>query len=386
MRPEGSRCPACGIGSLDGVLELPAVPIHSTTFYPTPELARAVPRGDLRLAVCRSCSLVWNLAFEPHRVEYTPDYENSQHFSPAFQQYVEALTTQLAATYDLADRNVVEVGSGKGEFLTELVRAAGCRGIGYDPTFDGDVAEDASGVVIERRNFGPEDALHLDAALVIARHVLEHVDDPVRFLRSLRPTGVAAVPVYIEVPDAGAVFRGQGMWDLIYQHVAYFSAPALDVVARRAGYTVTALYRAFDGQFLALEAHPGRPTAPSPDPELVRAACEDIDGFARQLHERLDHWRGRLNRNGGRTVLWGAGAKGVTFLNLLDLPDPFDHVIDVNPRKVGRYVPGTGQRVEAPDVLRGATLSQVILPNGAYRQEVCDELRRLGHDTHVDVA
>ena len=385
MEP-GSGCPACGIGTLDVVLELPAVPIHSTTFYSASELAQAVPRGELKLAVCRSCALVWNLAFEPQLVEYTPDYENSQHFSPAFQSYVKELTTHLATTYDLEDRYVVEIGSGKGEFLTELVGAAGCRGIGYDPTFDGEVPETANGVVIERRDYGPEDAHHFDAALVIARHVLEHVDDPVSFLRSLLPAGVSATPVYIEVPNAGAVFGGQDMWDLIYQHVAYFSSPALDAVARRAGYSVNALYRAFDGRFLALEAISGRPTPPSPDPEFVRAACEDIDGFARRLHDRLDHWRGRLTRKSGRRVLWGAGAKGVTFLNLLDMQDPFDHVVDLNPRKVGRYVPGMGQRVEAPDVLRGATLSQVVIPNGAYRQEVRDELRRLGHHVNVDVA
>lgn len=369
---------------MERFLDLPAVPLISTAFPAERTAALATPRGDLKLGLCRHCGLVWNLAFEADRVTYTPEYENSQHFSALFRSFAEDLADRLRSTYPLEGRTVVEVGCGKGEFLALLCARAGSRGLGFDPTFAGEVAAD--GIEVVRDYYGPETGAHLEAELVLARHVLEHLADPVEFLRTIRSTAGVHTPVYLEVPNAESVFSPAGMWDLLYQHVAYFSRPALAAVVRRGGYEVTRLRTAFHGQFLSLD---GRPSAQAgvepPDPEAVAVVCAAVEGFAQRLRSRLDYWRDRLAAApAGEVVLWGAGARGVAFLNLLDVDGAVQRVVDVNPRKVGRFIPGTAHRIAAPSSLADASVSTVLITNSAYQAEISDALASVGSRATVE--
>ncbi len=60
--------------------------------------------------------------------------------------------------------------------------------------------------------------------------------------------------------------------------------------------------------------------------------------------------------------------------------------MDVNPRKQGRYVPGTGQRITAPDSLVGQDLRAIVVMNPVYSAEIERTLRELGIDAEVLVA
>lgn len=373
----GGACPVCGHDPLEAFLHLPAVPVLSTEFHDDRQSALDVPRGDLDLAVCRGCSLVWNVSFDPALVDYTPDYENSQHFSPAFVDYVEGLARRLDADHGLQGGTVVDVGCGKGEFLALLAETAAAHGVGFDPTFDGEVDEDHVRVV--REYYDRDSAADLDADLVMARHVVEHLADPVAFLREVRVASGDDTAFYYEVPNAEYVFSDDGMWDLIYQHVGYFSAPSLDLALRASGHRVVRLAEAFHGQFLGVDAIPATTTTSTePDVDRVAGAVERVETFAARHRERLAHWDEVLATTTGEVALWGAGAKGVAFLNLLQEPGAVDHVIDVNPRKAGRFVPGTGHRVDEPSALAGRQVEHVLVMNPAYEAEIRHELDKLG--------
>ena len=225
----------------------------------------------------------------------------------------------------------------------------------------------------------------MNAALVLARHVLEHLADPVGFLSEVRAVSGPTTPVYYEVPNAEFVFSDAGMWDLIYQHPAYFSAPTLKVALQRAGYEVTDVRESFYGQFLSIEGRPRASHMPvSIDPDAVSTACRRIETFASRLSARLDQWREHLRAPvDGQVVLWGAGAKGVAFLNLLGDGYRVDRVVDVNPRKSGRFIPGTGHVIEPPTALAEGSVRAVLILNSAYESEIREELVRLGSDAAV---
>jgi hypothetical protein len=93
-------------------------------------------------------------------------------------------------------------------------------------------------------------------------------------------------------------------------------------------------------------------------------------------------WRDRLDQlknKGGRAVAWGAGAKATTFLNIVDpAGSVISHVVDINPRKAGRFVPGTGQRIIEPNELRELRPDLVILTNQLYREEITLNIAGLG--------
>jgi len=94
----------------------------------------------------------------------------------------------------------------------------------------------------------------------------------------------------------------------------------------------------------------------------------------------LQRWRDRLADHGDEEgcYLWGADAKGVSFLNLLDPGPAISSVVDINPRKQGTYVPGTGHRVIAPEELCSRKVTTVLVMNSAYQNEIRGCLASLG--------
>jgi len=380
------RCPVCERVEAEVFLELAGMPALCNVLYETREQAAAAATGDIRLAACPPCGHVFNAAFEPARVLYGPGYENSLHFSARFQQHADALARELTERHDLRGRLVVELGCGRGDFLVSLCRRAGCRGIGLDPSFPGDEGrvDPAVDVTIRRESFGGL-APDLGADLACCRHCLEHVAEPLELLRALRQGlgDARSVAVCFEVPNVLATLRDGAIWDILYEHCGYFSPSSLALAFHRTGFEQVEVDEAFEGQFLVLHGRSGsRPEGP-PGPREPGAAqvSEHVRRFGQLYRDKTSAWRARLARDaaaGRRVVTWGAGSKGATFLNLLGRGGAVTHAVDVNPRKHGRFVAGTGHEIVSPESLREIRPDVVVAMNPVYRDEIASTLRRLG--------
>jgi hypothetical protein len=183
-----------------------------------------------------------------------------------------------------------------------------------------------------------------------------------------------------------------GIWDLIYEHCSYFSVPSLREVFRACGFTVKELHELYEGQFLGIDTV----AAQAPATGLDQATAGDvarIDGFVKQFAEeyasKVALWRSRLESWKARkasVAVWGGGSKGVTFLNVLNPGDTVSCMVDINPRKQGMYVAGTGQRVVAPEHLRTVRPDVVIIMNPVYREEIAGQLKALGLSPEILVA
>jgi hypothetical protein len=90
---------------------------------------------------------------------------------------------------------------------------------------------------------------------------------------------------------------------------------------------------------------------------------------------------------GGGCAVWGAATKGAMFLNLLD-PDCnlVRYVVDVNPAKQGRYLPGSGHRIVSPEFLRESPVAGVLLMNPNYLDENVQLMKRLGVSSRLECA
>lgn len=384
MRKQG--CPVCDGAHLKSFLHRPGVPVHQNLLMTSQDGARAIARGDLDFAICEDCGFVFNAAFDLSRLNYGKNYDNTQSCSAYFDVYLDRLAADMIERHAIRNCTIVEVGCGKGHFLRKLVSAANANntGIGFDPSYVGPPT-DLDGRLQFRTRYYDQTCTDIIADIVVCRHVIEHVPDPLPILRSVRAALTASprARVFFETPCVEWIFRNRVIWDFFYEHCSLFSAASLGFVFRRAGFSVERVEHTFGGQYLWLEALPAQadPALPSAA-ETVRLAT----AYAEDEGKLAKGWIARLRELGeaGKVALWGAGAKGVTFANLVD-PECalIDCIVDLNRNKHGCFTPGSGHPIISPTALRDRGIRNAILMNPNYREEIIRLLAEIGLELDI---
>jgi hypothetical protein len=382
-------CPICHADNLRSILDIFEIPVLCNVIWENREDALATPRGDVKLVFCPSCGHVFNQAFDPGLLEYDVQYENSLHFSPRFQEYAIRLAHYLIDKYNLHGKNIIEIGSGKGDFLRLLCEYGGNTGVGFDPSYEPGQEDLHPAITFIKDTFSDRYSSY-QADFVLSRHVLEHIYQPAEFLQGLRQAigQRENCSVFFEVPNLSYILRDTAVWDIIYEHYSYFSPSSLSDIFTRYGFDVLHLADAYESQFLTIEARP-RPAgiADSPEANLpdIEAFAVQVDNFAARSREKLARWRKQLNElraSRKRAALWGAGSKGISFLNMLGVSEEIEYVIDINPRKLGKFVTGTGQQIVSPEFLKKTPPEVIIVMNPIYLREIQNMVKEL--DLHVD--
>jgi SAM-dependent methyltransferase len=378
------RCPSCGSTDLRDFYEASDVPAHSCVLLPTREEAIAYPAGNIRLALCRACGFITNLAFDPSLIDYKQDYEETQGFSGRFNEFARSLAERLIERYDLRGKEILEIGCGKGEFLVLLCELGGNRGLGIDPSYVPDRLETTADVRFIR-DYYDDRLTHHTGDLVCCRHTLEHIGPTGAFMELIHRSAAARPGsiVFLEVPDVRRVLRESAFWDIYHEHCSYFSPGSLARLFRATGFEVLDLALDFDDQYILLDARidGGSRRTPTPLEETVEEIVTDVEAFRTRWEDHIGRWTERLRsirERGQRVVLWGSGSKGVAFLTTLGIRDEVEDVVDINPFRQGMYMPGTGQRIVSPDSLREDPPDEVIVMNPIYRDEIRRDLDRLG--------
>jgi hypothetical protein len=363
------------------------VPVHQNVPADSASAARGVPRGDLRLACCRSCGFIANLDFDDRLVNYQAGYENDQTYSPVFEEHTRGLIASLIAA-GCKETFVLEIGAGQGQFLRRLCVEGDNRGQGFDPAYIGPGSTDGGRVTFVRELYEgqpPAETPHI----VVCRHVLEHVADPMTLLRHIRDgvKGKHPVRIAFEMRTVDWVLEQMMVQDFFYEHCSYFTQQSLRFAFERVGFTNVVTKPIFGGQYLWATAEcntPGPRSHPRREAAALLGVVERYQRYEERNGAALQVKLERL-RAAGPVAIWGAGAKGVTYLNMVD-PDAekVDCSVDVNPKKQGKFVVGTGHPIVSPEQMVARGVRGVLVMNPIYLEEVRQMMHAL--DPSVVVA
>lgn len=379
-------CPNCDAPGLEPFFEVTGIPAHCVMLMHTREAAVTYPRGDLQLAFCASCGFITNALFDVSLNEYSPDFEETQHFSPTFDRWARQLANRLVRDYDIRGKRVIEIGCGKGEFLALLCEAGDNTGIGIDP---GCIPERLQGPAAQRvrliRDLYSEKYADLPADVVCCRHTLEHIQPTREFMQMVRRV-IGQRPdtlVFFEVPDMTRVLRERAFWDVYYEHCTYLTAGSLARLFRSTGFEILELVRDFGDQYLWITARPtdGPTTAVLTIEDDLDATRREVALFREQCPSDVAAWRGRIAgyaAAGLKPVMWGAGSKCVALLTTAGIGQEVEYLVDINPHKVGKFLPGTGHPVVAPEFLRQYEPGIVVAMNPVYVDEIRQRLASMG--------
>lgn len=367
----GSKCPVCASERTFIFLNRSSVPVHQNVVFKDQVSAVSIARGDLKFACCEECGFVFNSAFDPSLLSYDAAYDNTQTYSPFFKEHVDTLVQYLITEKGVRNSRILEVGCGKGYFLRKLVeKDPSNTGYGFDPAYTGPDLDLGGRLKFERRFYGP-DCKDVPADVVISRHVIEHVPDPVALLRSIRQALNASpgARVFLETPCVECILHSRVIWDFFYEHCSLFSGNSLTTLFETTGFKVESVRHVFAGQYLWLEATVAEnmPVAKQPGnvPQLARQ-------FGVLESALRNAWQAKVQqlREREKIAIWGAGAKGVTFADLVDPKrELITCVVDLNPQKQGNCLPGTGHPIVDYRELGDLGVTTAILMNPNYREE-----------------
>ena len=368
------NCPVCESQKISKFLSHSNVPVHQNFLIDEKESAINITKGELNLVVCTDCGFIFNQTFDPSRLSYGIKYDNTQDYSPSFSEYISKLVDHMINGKKIRNCKIIEIGCGKGLFLRKLVESedSGNSGTGFDPSYTGPDSDMEGRIKFERRYFD-ESCSTIPADVVVWRHVIEHIAEPVSLLRMVRQSlkNSPSTRVFFETPSVEWILKNKVVWDFFYEHCSYFTPQSLRTAFEIAGFQIEEVKSVFGGQYLWLEA------TISDKEQKITKDSGSIPFLAKQFsideNNIKERWEARIHElsSVGKVALWGAGAKGVTFANMIDPKAVLiDSIIDLNPKKCGKYVPGTGHVIISYKDIPRRRITSVILMNPNYRDEV----------------
>ncbi|MBW4542090.1 MAG: methyltransferase domain-containing protein [Myxacorys chilensis ATA2-1-KO14] len=390
--PAGTRlvsydCPSCGHHESAVFYEVRNVPVHSCLMMPSHQEAVDFPCGDVVLGFCPNCGFVTNVEFDANNSDYSPIYEDQQSFSPTFNSFAYKLATRLIEKYDLRNKKIVEIGCSKGDFLLLMCELGNNYGVGIDPSaIVGRVESAAAERVMFIQDYYSEKYSEHTGEFICCRHTLEHIHQTADLVRTVRRSVGDRLDtvIFFEIPDMGRVLIEQAFEDIYYEHCSYFTPGSLARLFRQEGFEVLDVYLDYGDQYLMIEARPvATPsTKIHPAEESVEQLVKDVELFASKIGDKLGYWKQHLETmkaDGKKVAVWGSGSKCVAFLTTLGTKDLIDWVVDINPHRHGRFIPGVGQEIRSPESLKDYQPDEVIVMNAIY----CDEIQKMLDDMGV---
>lgn len=357
----------------------------------------------LRILVCESCWLVQTEDHAGREALFTDDYAYFSSFSSSWLAHSRRYVDAMISRFGLNEGSMVTEIAANDGYLLQYVKAAGIPCYGVEPTASTAEAARERGIDIVQRFFGVDlgDELAVQgraADLIAANNVLAHVPDINDFVSGfaalLKPQGVAT----FEFPHLLRMVQESQFDTAYHEHYSYLSLTAVSRIFQANGLSV------FDVEPLSTHGGSLRVYAQRRDTgkhvvtdQVARTLGEEqqagmtTPAFYTRFQEEAERVKNdllaflvQLRRAGKRIAAYGAAAKGNTLLNFAGVrPDLLPYVVDLNPAKQDKYLPGSHIPIVAEARLREDQPEYILVLPWNLKTEVSAQLDYARREWHA---
>ncbi len=392
-----TSCRGCGAPELEVFLDLGHTPL-ADALVEEGDLSSAEEVFPLQVGFCSTCSLVQITEdVDPEKL-FVDNYLYFSSFSDHLLNHARDHAQSLVASQGLTqDSLVVEIASNDGYLLKNFVEAQ-IPVIGIDPAPDQAAKANLEGVPTRPEFFTLDYARGLvdevgRADVIVANNVMAHIPDLNDFVAAMAHLLAEDGVITVENPSVGELIDRVAFDTIYHEHYFYHSCLSVDALMRRHGLHLNDVEEFPDlhgGTNRWWIGHSSAPTARleaklAEERDQGLGTLEHYAGFGQRVDELRDNLKGLLRqcRDEGKTIAaYGAAAKGATMLNVVGIDtDLVPYVVDRNPYKQGRYMPGTHQEIRGVEALVEDPPDVLLLLAWNFAEEIMnqqDEFRRNG--------
>ena len=316
---------------------------------------------QLRLVQCKCCGLV-QIPTEP--VHYYKKVIRAGGGTTTMINLRNEQYTEFMDCFNLKGKKILEVGCGKGEFLC-IWKNYDVHAVGIE--YDQELVDRANREGMEVYKAYAENA---DTKLPKAPYdafvqfnFLEHQPYPNEMLQciynNLTENGVGLVTV----PSLEYILKYDGYYELIKDHIAYYSEETLKFLFQKNGFEI------IDCHTVNRDTH--SIMVRKREKVDVSKWKKNFEYLKKELHDYVDEYISK----GKKVAVWGASHQGFTLIPSLGLSNKIAYIIDSAPFKQGKYAPASHVPIVDKKHFFEEPVSSIMIVAPGYTDEIANIIK-----------
>ena len=387
------KCRHCKTQLKFVLLDLGSAP-PSNAYLSKVTIRRPEKYFPLRVLVCESCWLVQAEDYSRAAELFNDEYAYFSSFSDAWIDHSMKYVDHVVDRFNLTTESyVVEIASNDG-YLLQFFKEKAIPCLGIEPTASTASAARSKGIETIERFFGVEFAAELAASgkradLMVANNVLAHVPEINDFVQGfellLTEKGIAT----FEFPHLMKLISEHQFDTIYHEHFSYLSFTTVCEIFEKCGLTVFDVHdlstHGGSLRVFAQRTRTGIQEIQDSVADLMQIeqslGMKDIlfyEGFqdvANRVKDDFVEFLIQAKRSGKKVFGYGAAAKGNTLINYSGVRgDLIEAVVDRNPAKQGKYLPGSRISIVSEDVMKESQPDYIVILPWNLQQEVMKQL------------
>ncbi len=332
---------------------------------------------EMNIVQCQHCSLIYNKAFQPSLIEkiYTENYSSGIPNSPKVLEKYNKIIDSIILKENIENQYVIEIGASDFTFSELLLEKGAKKVIAFEPS---NLFKTENPQIHHIDTFFSVEKIPVDTkdiGLIVIRHVVEHLPDPLATIAQLATIARPGLKLYIEVPNAEDIIKNNRFYDFFYEHITYFNPSLLKKIMKNFGFKTHTVTPLVQGQHFGLlcektDLTPSErlPIQPAETIQTVAEFTSYTEGFLTTIGEVINSYE--------KLAIYGAGNHGLGVAALLNL----DHervkcFLDLNKMKAGKYSPKTHIPIKPPEKENLQELDAIIIIAPLHQDEIASDLR-----------